>query len=130
MSNQGFNKYKQTSVTTANRGQLLLMLYEACMRNCRMAIDAIHKNNLAEKGKYILKMQDIINELSCTLNHDIGGDISRELERLYNYMIEQITEANVKNDPKPLEVTHKLLETLYEGWVVAVEQASKAGEVK
>lgn len=128
-NNYGLSKYRQTSVTTASRGQVLLMLYEGCMKFCRLAIDATNKKDLAEKGKYILKIQDILNELSVTLDHNAGGNISRELERLYNYMIEQITEANIKNDPKPLEVVLKLLETLYQGWVTAVNQVNKSGEL-
>lgn len=121
-NNYGLNKYKTTSVTTASRGQVLLMLYEGCIKFTKLAIEATKAKNLADKGKYILKVQDIINELSLTLNHDQGGDISKELERLYNYMVDQLTEANLKNDHKPLEIVLKLLETLYEGWRGAVQQ--------
>src|SRR5581483_9004655 len=103
-------------------------LYESCIKNCKHAITAIQKKDLAEKGKYILKMQDIVNELSLTLDHNVGGTISKELERLYNYIIEQLTEANIKNDPKPLEVSLKILETLYEGWVGAIAQVNKSGK--
>ncbi|MGE4232241.1 MAG: flagellar export chaperone FliS [Bacteriovoracia bacterium] len=123
MSNNAYNKYKQTQVTTASRGKILLMLYEACMKNLRIAADAINRKDLAEKGKHIVKAHDIINELSLSLNHEVGGNISKELERLYVYMVEQITEANVKNDSKPIEITLKLLQTLYEGWVEAVAKA-------
>lgn len=126
MTKYGLNKYKQTSIGTASRGQVLLMLYEGCIKFCQQAIDAIHQKKLAEKGNCILKIQDILNELSVTLNHDIGGDVSRELERLYLFMIDQITDANIRNDPKPLEVTQKLLQTLYEGWKGAVEQSNKS----
>lgn len=126
-NNYGVNKYKQTSVTTASRGQVLLMLYEGSMRYCRLAIEAIQAKNLADKGKYILKIQDIINELALTLDHSIGGEISKELERLYNFMIDQITEANIKNEVKPLEITLKLLDTLYQGWLGAVQQVNKLG---
>src|SRR4051812_48771052 len=115
-NNYGVNKYKQTSVTTASRGQVLLMLYESCIKYTRLAIDSIKKNDRAEKGKYILKVQDIINELSVSLDHKVGGDISRELDRLYDFIIVQITDANVRNDTKPLESVLKVLETLYEGW--------------
>ncbi|MEW6057368.1 MAG: flagellar export chaperone FliS [Bdellovibrionota bacterium] len=125
-NNYGLNKYKQTSVTTANRGQILLMLYEGAMKFCRQAIDAINTKNLSDKGKYILKVQDILNELSVTLDHNVGGEISKELERLYNYMVDQITESNIKNDTKGLEQTLKLLNTLYEGWVIAVQQVNTA----
>lgn len=126
-NNYGLNKYKQTSVTTASRGQVLLMLYEGCIKFCKLAVDATKRKDLAQKGHYILKIQDIINELSITLDHNVGGELSRELERLYNFMIDQITEANLKNDHKPLETVQKLLETLHEGWVVAVNQVNKQG---
>ena len=121
------SKYKQTSVTTASRGKLLLMLYESCIKNCRLAIEATKARKLNDKGIYILKVQDIINELSLSLNHEIGGELSKELERLYNFMIAKITEANANNDPKPLEVTLSLLEKLYQGWVGAVNQVEKNG---
>lgn len=121
-NNYGVNKYKQTSVTTASRGQVLLMLYEGAIRFSKLAVEGIKKNDRAQKGTYIGKVQDIVNELSLSLNHEVGGEISRDLERLYNYMIEQLTEANMKNDEKPLETIIKLLETLLDGWKSAVVQ--------
>ncbi|HRK03145.1 MAG TPA: flagellar export chaperone FliS [Oligoflexia bacterium] len=127
-NNYGVNKYKQTSVTTASRGQVLLMLYEGAIRFTKLAIEGVKKNDRVQKGTYIVKVQDIVNELSLSLNHEVGGDISKELDRLYNYIIEQLTEANVKNDAKPLEVILKLLETLHDGWKVAVDQYSKTEE--
>src|SRR5262245_12201852 len=126
-NNYGLNKYKQTSVTTASRGQVLLMLYEGAIKFAKFAAEATRKKDLAEKGKYILKVQDIINELAVTLDHKVGGDLSRELERLYNYMIEQLTQANINNDPVPLDNVVKLLETLHSGWVQAVEQVNRQG---
>lgn len=127
MSNYGLKAYKQTSVTTASRGQILIMLYEGAIRFAKQATDALKVGNRSEKGKYILKVQDILNELSCTLDHNAGGDISKELERLYAYMVDQLTEANLKNEVKPLETVIKLLETLLEGWRGAVEQVAKHG---
>ena len=121
-NNYGVNKYKQTSVTTASRGQVLLMLYEGAIRFCKQGIEAMQKKDLAEKGKYILKVQDIINELSVTLDHNVGGDISKELERLYVFMIDQLTQANITNDPKYFESVLKLLETLHDGWKQAIEK--------
>lgn len=126
-NNYGLNKYKQTSVMTASRGQVLLMLYEGAIKFTKIAIEAVKRKDLAEKGKYILKVQDIINELTVTLDHNVGGDLSKELERLYNFMIDQITQANLNNDPKPLETVVQLLETLHEGWVQAIGQVNKMG---
>ena len=125
-NNYGLNRYKQTSITTASRGQIILMLYEGCIKFLRKAVDALQEKNVAEKGMYIGKAQDIINELNNSLNHEVGGDLSKELERLYNYMFDQTTQANIKNDPQALEQVIKLLETLLEGWREAV---AKSGSV-
>jgi flagellar protein FliS len=46
------------------------------------------------------------------------------------FMTEQFTKANVSGDPEPLRQTLKLLETLYDGWVKAVEQIKKTNSEK
>lgn len=125
-NNYGLNRYKQTSITTASRGHILIMLYEGCIKFLRKAVECMVAKNIAEKGIYIGKAQDIINELNNSLNHEIGGDMTKELERLYDYMFEQTTQANINNDPAPIEQSIKLLETLLEGWRDAV---AKSGNV-
>jgi flagellar protein FliS len=129
-NNYGANQYKQTAVTTANRGQVLLMLYEAAIRNVKKASIAIEKKDIAAKGMAIGKAHDIINELMNTLDFEVGGNIARDLERLYNYMTEQLVKANIENSREVLQTIQKLLETLLEGWRGAVSQAGSATERK
>jgi flagellar secretion chaperone FliS len=121
----GANQYKRTSVTTASPPQVLLMLYEAAIRHIKRAIECIEKKDLAGKGAAIGKTHDIINELSTSLNFEVGGAIAKDLERLYVFMTEELVRANIENDPKRLETILKLVTTLYDGWKVAVEQFNK-----
>lgn len=121
----GAKQYKQTAVTTASRGQVLIMLYEACIRNVKKAAVALEKGDLNEKGIYIGKAHDIINELSSSLNFEVGGDIARELERLYNFMVEQLILANAENKVESLKTVNQLLENLLEGWRGAVNEVEK-----
>lgn len=123
--NQGANQYKQMAVKTANRGQLLIMLYEAAIQNVKKATTCIDKKDVTGKGQFIGKTHDIINELVNSLDAKVGGDIARDLERLYNFMIEQLVKANVENNKEPLIAVQKLLETLLDGWRGAVEQVQK-----
>lgn len=121
----GANQYKQTSIKTATRGQLLIMLYEAAIRNLKKSAAAIDKNDLQEKGITIGKAHDIIIELLNTLDFEAGGSIARDLERLYNFMIEQLVKGNVENSKEPLLVVQKLLENLLVAWREAVIQVNK-----
>ena len=49
----GLSAYKKTSVHTASKEQVLLMLYQAAIKNCKRALDAIDKKDIAAKGEYI-----------------------------------------------------------------------------
>ena len=123
--NFGANRYRQTSIKTANRGQLLIMLYEAAILSVKKAAESIDRKDIASKGAAILKAHDIVNELSNTLDFDAGGEIATNLERLYMYISEQLIRANIENKKEPLQQVCKLLETLLEGWRVAVEQVNR-----
>lgn len=123
MNQYGAKAYHKTSVETASKEKILLMLYEGCIRHLKRCRTAMEAKNYAEKGIYLGKAQDIINELSNALNYEVGGDLARQLEGLYLHMFEQTTKANIENDPAKITHCIKLLETLYSGWKEAVEKA-------
>ncbi len=116
------NAYRKTSVTTATKEQVLIMLYEGAINHLKRASEACQKNDLAAKGVAVGKAHDIINELSNTLNFEVGGDIAVNLENLYMFMVEQIIQGNIQNDHTKFDQTRKLLENLLEGWKGAIAQ--------
>jgi flagellar protein FliS len=130
MNNSAASKYKQMSVKTATRGQILIMLYERAIQHIKRAALAIEKGDIAEKGVSIGKAHDIINELLNTLDHKIGGQVATDLDRLYNFSIEQLIKANIENKKEPLTHVQKNLETLLSAWREAVEIASKETNTK
>jgi flagellar protein FliS len=117
----GLGAYKKTSVETASKEQILLMLYQAAIKNCKKGIEAIEQKNLAKKGEYIGKMQDIIVELSNSLDFEVGGDVAKELASLYDYILYSSTQANIKLEKSHLEGCLKVLNTLYDGWTEAIK---------
>jgi flagellar protein FliS len=117
----GLGAYKKTSVETASKEQILLMLYQAAIKNCKKGIEAIEQKNLAKKGEYIGKMQDIIVELSNSLDFEVGGEVAKELASLYDYILYSSTQANIKLEKSHLEGCLKVLNTLYDGWTEAIK---------
>jgi len=116
----GLGAYKKTSVQTASKEQILLMLYQAAIKNCKKSIEAIEAKDLAQKGLFIGKLQDIIIELNNSLDFEVGGDVARELSSLYDYMIYSSTQANIKIESEPLQGVLNVLNTLYDGWANAI----------
>lgn len=123
----GLGAYKKTSVETASKEQILLMLYQAAIKHCKKSIEAIESNNLVKKGEHIGKLQDIVIELLNSLDFEVGGEVAKELSVLYDYILYSTTQANLNKDKKPLEGVLSVLNTLYEGWNEAVKSLKTGG---
>lgn len=121
----GLGAYKKTSVGTASKEQILLMLYQAAIKNCKKAIEAIEAKQIAKKGEYVGKLQDIVIELNNSLDFEVGGDVAKELSALYDYLLHASTQANIKIDKAPLESCLRVLNTLYDGWSEAIRSLKK-----
>lgn len=119
--NYGLGAYKKTSINTARKEEILLMLYEAAVKFCKKGIEAIENGEIAKKGEAIGKLQDIVMELNNSLDHEVGGKIADELSSLYDYIFYNSTQANINIDVNPLKECLKVLLTLQEGWVEAVK---------
>lgn len=128
--NYGLGAYKKTSIHTASKEQILLMLYQAAIKNCKKAIESIEAKNIAKKGEYIGKLQDIVIELNNSLDFEIGGDVAKELSSLYDYILFASTQANIKIEAEPLDGCLQVLTTLYEGWSDAIKSLRKENASK
>jgi flagellar secretion chaperone FliS len=120
-----YQKYKETSVQSASKEKLLLLLYEGAIRFMKQASIAIDKKDIAGRGMNIGRAFDIVNELNNTLNHEVGGEIAKNLEQLYMFVTDQLTKCNASGQKKPLEDAIKVMETLYSGWVEAIEKMKR-----
>ena len=125
-----YAKYKQASVMTASREQILLMLYEGAIKFTKLALKAMDEKKVADRGTNIMRAYDIVLELQVTLDHKVGGELSQQLEQLYLFMMDQYTKANIKSDPEPLRANIKILENLYDGWKQAIEKIKKDNDQK
>lgn len=130
--NNPYAKYKETQVGTASKEKILLMLYEGAIKFSKLCRKAMESNDMNEKGKYLGKTLDIVFELKNTLDFKVAPEIANQLDGLYNYMIEELTNANINNDVKLIDNVTNILTTLYAGWQEAVEkfQKEKSTEVK
>jgi flagellar protein FliS len=117
--------YKRHQVTTTDSATALLLLYQGTIDSLNRAQASMAAGDMADKGREILRANDIINQFLLSLDYDSGGDLINNLEALYLYMLEQILLANVKNDPAPLAVVVSLLSTLKSGWEEAIATQRK-----
>ena len=109
-------EYSHNEIATSSQGRLIIMMYEGAVKFVNLAIEGVDSKDLSKKGIYINKTHDIINELSLALDMKKGGEIAQKLEALYQYILRQLTLANIKSDRKALESILKVLAPLLEAW--------------
>ena len=111
--------YRQQEVLSANRGELLLMLYDGCIKQIKLARLFIAENSMEGAHAALIKAQEIINALSADL--DMNYEISESLYDLYQFFGQELMEANISKDSTRLEPVLEMLADLRATWANAVQ---------
>ncbi|SHE36435.1 flagellar protein FliS [Marinitoga hydrogenitolerans DSM 16785] len=120
---QNANSYVENMVKTASPAKLVELLYLNSIERLNRAINMIKNKKIAEAHNQIVRVEDIIMELNLSLDMEKGGEISKNLRSLYNYMYRRLLEANLNKNIEILEEIKSLLNTLLEAWREAMKQA-------
>jgi flagellar secretion chaperone FliS len=103
-------------VSEADAHRLIQMLMEGGLQRIAQAKGAMQHGNLALKGEQIGKAVAIIGGLRESLDHQQGGEVAGNLERLYAFMQQRLSEANLRNDIALLDEVIDLLREVKAGW--------------
>ena len=121
--NNPYQQYQQQSVMTASPGELVVMLYNGCIRFIKQAMECINNKDLLEAHTAIIRAQDIIVEFMSTL--DMKYEVSKNLMALYDYLHRRLIEANIRKDVAILEEVLGFVTELRDTWAEAVKITRK-----
>jgi flagellar protein FliS len=119
--NENAHKYMRTSVQTASREQLIVMLFDGAVNFAETAREYMTKNEVEAASTRIIRVQDILLELIVSLDRKAGGQIASNLAALYGYLYMRLVEANTKQDPAVLDEVVRHLQNLRDTWKQAAE---------
>lgn len=112
--------YKSVSLdsqkTVATPYKVVQMLLAGALERLAKARVAIEKEKFAERGVLLSATLMIVAELRMALDHEAGGEISANLDNLYEFMMGEIVQANIHDDTEKLETVSRLLREIKEGW--------------
>lgn len=121
--------YRKTQIETASPEALILMLYDGAIRFIGQAELAFEDKNIEQISNLLLRIQAIFTELLTALDKEKGGEIAVNLERLYVFFLEKLSDANVKKDPKPLLEIKPLIIDLRNTWEQAMQKHQSSASV-
>lgn len=106
--------YQTGQIGSADPVRIIVLLYEGAIRFARQAQERF--GDPASRGLALGRAHMIVSELMASLDHGKGSDLSRNLEALYQYLLDNITTANVDGDRKALQSGIDVLNTLVSAW--------------
>ncbi|MFW6378180.1 MAG: flagellar export chaperone FliS [Bacillota bacterium] len=123
--NNASQQYAKTKIQTASSGDLVIMLYQGCIKFMRLARKSMEQGDIPNTNNYLIRSQDIIMELLTTLDNEKGGEVARNLAALYEYMHRELIQANLTKDPEPIDQVEEIMLELLEAWQEAVKKDRK-----
>jgi len=122
-----YREYQKQDVLMSSPVDLIVMLYSGCIKNLKIAKGALENKELEESNRYLQKAQDIISELTASL--DFNYEISDDLARLYDFMLNEIIRINIKKDAATIEPLIDMLSKLRDSWVKVQRELRTKGTV-
>lgn len=114
--------YRTTSIQTASQGRLVVMLFEGAIRFMNVFVEAARAGEIERAHEHSMKAQRIMTELILALDHEKGGDVSRNIERAYEDIRRRMTMANIRKDVVVAETVIKDLDAFRETWTEVFKQ--------
>lgn len=115
-------QYRTNEFQTASPAKIIVAFYDGAMRFINLATHALSAKNYALKGQHLSRAHAIVSELRATLDHTQSPALCGELDRLYVYVLDCITEANMKADAEKLKPAMRVLEQLRSAWAQVAEE--------
>src|SRR5579885_2926132 len=109
-------EYRKTQVLNSTGVEVIVLLYDGALQSMRLAQDGIRRNHQADKARFIKRALNIVSELMNVLDMERAGEIAVSLRRLYDYMLAELSQANLRNDATRIDGPIRCLMTLREAW--------------
>lgn len=125
-TNVGF----ETGINSASPHQLITLLFDGILVAITKAKQHMVNREILEKNEAISKATLLIDSgLRAGLNLEQGGELARNLDDLYNYMINRLMVAHLNNQPELLDEVYGLLTDIKDAWTtIGVNTQSESSQ--
>jgi flagellar protein FliS len=116
MRSNGYINYLENEVLTADPIKLIQLLYRGALDATSDARRCLAVQDIRGRSQALTKAMIILAELAQSLDHEKGGEMSRGLAGLYDYILRLLLQSNSEQSEPPLIEAERLLNTLAEAW--------------
>ena len=128
--NQYVKQYQKSSIETASREQILIMLYDGAIQFLNKAKIAMQNKEFEAIHNNLIGAQNIIQEFINSMDREVAPQLAENLISLYEYFIRRLVQANMKRQVEPIDEVLKYLKSLKATWEQAIILAQKEEQEK
>jgi len=117
-------RYLETSIATASKEDLIVKIFDALIIASQQAFDKLvnDPNDIEGIHKALLRAQRACSVLMGSLDIEVGGELAKNLLRVYEFWHHELVMANMRKDPNRIESLMPHFKDYRETWAKAVAQ--------
>jgi flagellar protein FliS len=126
-TSQGIGQYQSVgnyaAVSAADKLRLVQLMMQGAQDRIARAKGHLMRGEISGKGEQIGRAIQLIDGLRASLDRTEGADIAANLDRLYDYMMRRLLQANLQDDAAGLDEVSSLLGEVKGAWEDVVRQS-------
>ena len=115
--------YRQVGNQGLSSDRLVLLGLDGILEYLRRARLAIEEGDLTIKAQSMDKAYQLTAHLLASIDFENGGEIARNLDSLYRFLLNQLAQANIFDDLQALDACRPVVEDLRDAWRGLLERA-------
>lgn len=116
MESPTYEAYLESQIVAADALELVRILYRSALDNLHAAAAALAASDLPRHTRHLGRAMAALNELAGAVDVERGGEIARNLSRLYVYVLSLLAGAAASPSSPALVEAANLLTPLLEAW--------------
>ena len=114
------HRYAQAQNETASPERLMVLLFEAALRNIRSGATALEMGRTAEATQPLMKASDIVVELHATLDRSKAPELCDRLAEVYRFVCLRLSAAALSRDARAAREAERAFAPIAEAFAQAV----------
>jgi flagellar protein FliS len=120
-------EYISNRVAAATPVELTRMLFEGAVQAVEEAVTAHRCGDILARGNAVTRAVEILGELRFSLRRDVAPQYCDTLSGLYGYLQSRLIQAHAEKSESMLQEVVRLIQTLLDGWIGAMQNLSALG---